>query len=73
MYKNERWVSMEEICDHLGSSRDTVKKMVKTQNMPAYKFDRKWKFKISEVDEWMRRQNYITREEREADNDVKNN
>lgn len=73
MYKNERWVSMEEICDHLGSSRDTVKKMVKTQNMPAYKFDRKWKFKISEVDEWMRRQNYITSEEREADNDVKNN
>ena len=47
MNKNERWVSMEEICNHLGASRDTVKKMVKLQNMPAYKFDRKWKFKIS--------------------------
>lgn len=23
---SERWVSMEEICKHLGSSRDTVKK-----------------------------------------------
>ena len=30
---------MEEICNHLGASRDTVKKMVKMQNMPAYKFD----------------------------------
>ena len=46
MEKSERWVSMEEICNHLGASRDTVKKMVKTQNMPAYKFDRKWKFKM---------------------------
>ena len=73
MNKSERWVSMEEICNHLGASRDTVKKMVKMQNMPAYKFDRKWKFKISEVDEWMRRQNCIASEEREADNDVEDN
>ena len=43
----ERWVSMDEICDHMGVSRDTIKKMIKLQNMPAYKFDRKWKFKIS--------------------------
>lgn len=27
--------------------------MIKLQNMPAYKFDRKWKFKISEVDAWL--------------------
>ena len=66
MNKNERWVSMEEICNHLGASRDTVKKMVKMQNMPAYKFDRKWKFKISEVDEWMHRQNCITKKRMES-------
>ena len=70
MEKSERWVSMEEICNHLGASRDTVKKMVKTQNMPAYKFDRKWKFKIREVDEWMHSQNCITNEESEADENV---
>ena len=70
MEKSERWVSMEEFCNHLGASRDTVKKMVKTQNMPAYKFDRKWKFKISEVDEWMHSQNCITNEESEADENV---
>lgn len=64
MIENERWVSMEEISRHLGASRDTVKKMIKLQNMPAYKMDRKWKFKISEVDEWMHRQNSITMEER---------
>lgn len=53
----EKWVSMEDICNHLNASRDTVKKMIRTQNMPAYKFDRKWKFKISEVDAWMHSKN----------------
>ena len=60
MDTTEKWVSMDDICAHLNSSRDTVKKMVRTQNMPAYKFDRKWKFKISEVDDWMHSKNRIT-------------
>lgn len=29
MEKSERWVSMEEICNHLGASRDTVKKWLR--------------------------------------------
>lgn len=60
MNQEERWVSMEEICNHLGSSRDTVKKMIKFQGLPAYKIDRKWKFKISEVDLWVREKNRVT-------------
>lgn len=55
----EKWVSMEEICEHLGCSRDTVKKMIRQQDLPAYKIDRKWKFKISEVDSWMRDKNRV--------------
>lgn len=50
----EKWVSLSDICDHLNLSRDTVKKMVKQQNMPGYKVDRQWRFKISEVDAWIR-------------------
>ena len=73
MEQNEKWVSMDEICKHLGASRDTVKKMIKVQNMPAYKIDRKWKFKISEVDEWMHKRNSITKEGREAILDAKDN
>lgn len=60
MNKEEKWVSMEEICKHLDCSRDTVKKMIRMQNLPAYKIDRKWKFKISEVDLWMRNNNRVT-------------
>jgi excisionase family DNA binding protein len=54
MNKVEKWVSMQEICDHLGFGKDTVKRLIKEQGLPAYKPDDKiWKFKISEVDEWM--------------------
>jgi len=59
MDTNEKWVSMEDICKHLGASKDTVKKMINTQGLPAYKIERKWKFKISEVDEWMRSSNRV--------------
>lgn len=55
----EKWVSMEVICKHLGCSRDTVKKMIRQNKLPAYKIDRKWKFKISEVDAWMHKQNRV--------------
>ena len=63
MNSDEKWVSMEEICKHLGCSRDTVKKMIRTQKLPAYKIDRKWKFKISEVDAWMRDNQRVTETE----------
>lgn len=69
---DERWVSMEEICKHLGASRDTVKKMVLYQGMPAYKFDRNWKFKISEVDAWMHEKNCVSSRS-EVTIDAKNN
>lgn len=53
--QNENWVSMKEICKHLGFGKDTVKKLVNEEGMPAYKPDNKiWKFKISEVDAWMK-------------------
>lgn len=70
MAENEKWVFMEDICSHLNCSRDTVKKMIKNQNMPAYKIDRKWKFKISEVDAWMRSNNRVDQKRDEVNNNV---
>ena len=54
---NERWYSMAEICDYLGVSRFTVLNWIEQKNMPACKIGRLWKFKISEIDEWMRDNN----------------
>lgn len=54
----ERWYSMKEICEHLGVSRDTVLIWIEKRNMPAVKMGRLWKFKVSEVDEWVKTKNH---------------
>ncbi len=50
----ERWYSVKEIMEHLGVSRDTIMKWIENKNMPATKVGRLWKFKVSEVDAWMK-------------------
>ena len=50
----DRWYSTKEICAYLGISRDTMLVWIATKNMPAHKVGRNWKFKVSEVDEWIK-------------------
>ncbi len=50
----ERWVSMKEITAYLGINRDTVLSWIEKRGMPVVKVRRLWKFKISEVDAWMK-------------------
>ena len=49
----DRYYSMREICKYLGISRDTALRWIAIKNMPAHKIGKNWKFKISEIDEWV--------------------
>ena len=51
---SDRWYSSKDICAYLGISRDTLLVWIATKNMPAHKVGRLWKFKVSEVDTWMK-------------------
>ena len=50
----DRWLSISEISQYLGVSNDTVYKWIEHKELPAHKTGRLWKFKINEVDEWVR-------------------
>ena len=50
----DRWLSVDEIAKYLGVSRDTVYKWIERKGLPAHKLGRLWKFRIDEVDDWVR-------------------
>lgn len=51
---NSRWLSVQEIAVHLGASRDTVYRWIEDRKLLAHRIGRCWKFKLDEVDEWVR-------------------
>ena len=50
----EKWVNLEDIAEHLSVSPDTVRTWIKNGKLPVYRVGKRYKFKISEVDEWLR-------------------
>lgn len=50
----EKWSTLKEVQEYLGVRRETILQWIAKRNMPAYKVGRLWKFKLSEVDEWIR-------------------
>ena len=50
----EPWVSVNEVAAHLGIAKDSVYRWIDSKQMPAHKVGKLWKFKLSEIDEWVR-------------------
>ena len=50
----EPWVSVDEVARHLGVAKDSVYRWIEGKGLPAHRIGRLWKFKLSEVDDWVR-------------------
>jgi len=50
----EPWVSVDGVAKHLGVAKDSVYRWIEVHGLPAHKVGRLWKFKLSEVDAWVR-------------------
>lgn len=51
----EKWVSMEEAAEHLDVKVNTIRDWIKKGvDIPRNKIGKQWKFKISELDEWVK-------------------
>lgn len=52
--RSDRWISLQEVCDYLGIKRHTAMRWIEQRNMPAAKIGKLWRFKISDIDQWVR-------------------
>ena len=50
----EKWLSVQDVCRHLQVKRDTLYKWISRRGFPAHKAGRLWRFRIDEVDAWVR-------------------
>ena len=50
---NEKWTSIEEIAEHIQVHKDTIRIWIRKGEIPAHKIGKQWRFKISEIDEWV--------------------
>lgn len=48
------WVSVEEVAKHLDVAKDSVYRWVDSRGLPAHRIGRILKFRISEVDGWVK-------------------
>lgn len=55
-YANEKWVNLEEAAEYLSVKPVTVRDWIRKENgIPAFKIGKKWAFKCSELDEWVKK------------------
>ena len=49
----EPWMSADIVSEHLGVTMDSIDTWIAKKDMPAHSVDRLWKFKITEIDDWV--------------------
>jgi excisionase family DNA binding protein len=49
----EHWSTLAQIAAHLQVAEDTVLRWIPRKAFPAHRAGRVWRFRISEVDDWM--------------------
>lgn len=52
---NDNYISIDEAAEYLGIKTVTLRNWIKKdENLPAHKIGKLWKFKKSEIDEWVK-------------------
>ncbi len=51
---NEAWLNVEQVAAHLNISSITIYRWIDAEKIPCHKVGRQWRFKLSEVDDWVR-------------------
>ena len=54
MASEEGWVGIADVAAHLSVGKDSIYRWVDSKNFPARRVGRLLRFRISEVDEWVK-------------------
>lgn len=54
MAVEENWVGVEEVAAHLRVAKASIYRWVESKGLPAHRVGRLLRFKLSEVDEWVK-------------------
>ena len=54
MAAEERWVGVEDVAKHLDVNKDSVYRWIDKMRLPAHRVGRLYRFKLSEIDEWVK-------------------
>lgn len=54
MENTGKWLSVVEIADYLGVSKESIYRWVEKGTIPAHRLGKFWKFKTDEVDSWIK-------------------
>lgn len=53
--QNECWIGIEQAAQYLGVKPSTIRDWIRNNNgIPAHKVGKMWRFKISDLDEWVK-------------------
>lgn len=50
----ENYIGIEEAANYLNVKVCTIRSFIKNNDMPSHKVGKMWKFKLSELDEWIK-------------------
>lgn len=48
------WIGIDQVAKYMGVTKETVRNWIKKTDIPAHKIGKLWKFKLSELDEWIK-------------------
>ena len=54
MASEEGWVGIADVAAHLSMAKDSIYRWVDSKDFPAHRVGRLLRFRLSEVDEWVR-------------------
>lgn len=54
MTQDERFITLRELAEYLSVSEALIYKWSERQKIPGYKIGRVWRFKKSEMDDWIK-------------------